>query len=329
MQSTPKVSIVIPVYNGANYLSQAIDSALAQTYKNVEILVINDGSTDDGKTEKIALSYENNIRYFFKENGGVGSALNFGIEKAEGEYISWLSHDDLYLPYKIQCQVDRLRRESDGVIVYSDLEVIDKESRPIYVRRLKDVEPEGFVYALIAYSLFHGCTALLPKQCFEVVGKFDEALMTTQDYKMWFRLARQYKFIHIPEVLIRSRIHSEQGSNIESHIAERDNLYKWALDEFSLDEIFAGKSGSVCASCLELAINLTGEHKRSAYKYMLAQARKNFRKTSLADYIAFALFFYRKLVKIGFRALLKAFQSTALGRSLVKQTKARLQYYGR
>jgi glycosyltransferase involved in cell wall biosynthesis len=77
----PKVSIIIPVYNGENYLHEAIDSALAQTYKNIEILVINDGSTDN--TEKIALAYKDNINYFFKSNGGQSSALNFGIDKME------------------------------------------------------------------------------------------------------------------------------------------------------------------------------------------------------------------------------------------------------
>ena len=85
----PKVSIVIPVYNGSNYLREAIDSALAQTYKNIEVIVINDGSNDRGKTDKICKSYGNKIRYFKKENGGVSSALNMGIEKMEGEYFSW------------------------------------------------------------------------------------------------------------------------------------------------------------------------------------------------------------------------------------------------
>ena len=82
MSIQPKVSIVIPVYNGANYLGEAIDSALEQTYENIEIIVVNDGSTDDGATREIALSYGDRIRYFEKENGGVSSALNLGINFA-------------------------------------------------------------------------------------------------------------------------------------------------------------------------------------------------------------------------------------------------------
>ena len=79
-ESGPLVSIIIPVYNGSDYIKQAIDSALAQTYPHVEVVVINDGSKDKGKTEKIAKSYGEKIRYFYKENGGVGSALNLGIQ---------------------------------------------------------------------------------------------------------------------------------------------------------------------------------------------------------------------------------------------------------
>ena len=92
----PLVSIVIPVYNGSNYLREAINSALNQTYKNIEIVVVNDGSTDGGLTEQVAKSFGDKIRYFSKENGGCGSALNCGIDAMKGGYFSWLSHDDLY-----------------------------------------------------------------------------------------------------------------------------------------------------------------------------------------------------------------------------------------
>ena len=105
----PLVSIIIPVYNGGNYLAEAIDSALAQTYKNLEIIVVNDGSCDNGKTEEIALSYGDKIRYFRKENGGSSSALNYGIKQMNGEWFSWLSHDDLYYPEKIEKQVNYIK----------------------------------------------------------------------------------------------------------------------------------------------------------------------------------------------------------------------------
>ena len=106
-----KVSIIIPVYNGANYMRDAIDSALAQTYENIEVIVINDGSTDNGKTDKIARSYGDKIRYYNKKNGGVASAINYGLEKMTGDYFSWLSHDDRYLPNKVSDEISFLEEK--------------------------------------------------------------------------------------------------------------------------------------------------------------------------------------------------------------------------
>ena len=122
----PKVSIVIPVYNGSNYLQEAIDSALAQTYSNMEVIVVNDGSNDDRATEKIALSYGERIRYFYKPNGGVATALNLGIEKMTGEYFSWLSHDDMYLPDKIEQEIVCLQRLRDfHAVIAEGYQVVD------------------------------------------------------------------------------------------------------------------------------------------------------------------------------------------------------------
>ena len=105
----PLVSIVIPVYNGSKYLGEAIDSALEQTYKNIEIVVINDGSKDNGKTRAVAKSYGDKIRYYEKENGGVSSALNYAIKMSKGQFISWVSHDDKILPEKIELQIEFIR----------------------------------------------------------------------------------------------------------------------------------------------------------------------------------------------------------------------------
>ncbi len=101
----PFVSIVIPVYNGANYLREAIESALGQTYPDVEVIVVNDGSNDGGKTRDVALSFGNRIRYLEKTNGGVATALNLGVREMRGELFAWLSHDDVYYPEKIARQV--------------------------------------------------------------------------------------------------------------------------------------------------------------------------------------------------------------------------------
>ena len=103
----PLVSIVIPVYNAEKYIERALKSLINQSYKNIEVIVVNDGSTDN--TEKIVKKYVDKIRYFYKENGGVASALNLGIKNMKGEYFSWLSHDDVYYTNKIERQIEELK----------------------------------------------------------------------------------------------------------------------------------------------------------------------------------------------------------------------------
>ena len=127
----PKVSIVIPVYNGSNYLWEALESAINQIYDNIEIIVVNDGSNDWWKTKQVAMKYKDKIRYFEKENWWVASALNFWIRKMEWEYFSWLSHDDMYYPNKIEEQIkflEKLNKEKrDNAIIFTNFEFVDEK----------------------------------------------------------------------------------------------------------------------------------------------------------------------------------------------------------
>lgn len=238
MLHNPKVSIVIPVYNGSNYLKEAIESALAQTYDNIEVIVVNDGSNDVGKTEAIAKSFGDKIRYFWKENGGVATALNLGISNAEGEYISWLSHDDLYYPHKIKVQIDYLNKQNDrNIILFSNFNVKNYINNSEYTSPpIKNYANTVFdmLYVLFSSSI-HGCSILLPKRCFESVGLFSTSLRTTQDYEYWFKLYRNgYIFHYMPESLILTRHHKDQDTNrlITVHIEEVNNLYIWAFELF-------------------------------------------------------------------------------------------------
>ena len=107
-------------------MREAIDSALKQTYDNIEVIVINDGSEDEGETEKIAFSYGDKIRYYSKSNGGVATALNLGIEKMKGDYFSWLSHDDMYMPEKISNEIEQLQTLPDRTIIVAEgCQIID------------------------------------------------------------------------------------------------------------------------------------------------------------------------------------------------------------
>ena len=215
---TPLVSIIIPVYNGSNFVREAIDSALNQTYKNVEIIVVNDGSKDDGATEQIALSYGDKIRYIYKENGGVSSALNLGIKIMRGEYFSWLSHDDLYKPEKVEKEIEALNRyETTNALVYCGVEQIDKNSKCISQsrgnKRLK-VGVNSWHEALntmLIQGSYNGCALLIPKKAFDEVGGFDEELRYCQDAKMWDNIfLNKFSLIYIEDALCCNRVHNGQ-----------------------------------------------------------------------------------------------------------------------
>jgi glycosyltransferase involved in cell wall biosynthesis len=240
MTFNPKVSIVIPVYNGSNYLHEAIESALAQTYKNIEIIIVNDGSNDNGRTEDIALSYGDKIRYFSKENRWVASALNLGIKEMKGEYFSWLSHDDQYYPEKIEAQINYLNSlEDKSTIIYTDFSYIDENSYLISECLVKHVPPEHFRPAFIWGGIINGCTLLIPKKCFEIYGVFNETLRTTQDYDLWFRFSEKFSFIHLPLILVKSRLHPNQVAIKLRQImkVEENNLYTNLIRNIRQNEI--------------------------------------------------------------------------------------------
>jgi glycosyltransferase involved in cell wall biosynthesis len=236
------VSVIIPVYNGENYLREAIDSSLAQTYPNVEIIVVNDGSRDNGATERIALSYSDKIRYFYKENGGVATALNLAIRNMKGEYFSWLSHDDMYYTNKIEKQMQALSEHGDvTAIVLSDYDLLDVNSQSItHVLHSEIYSKERLTNSVfpVLQGLVHGCGLLIHKSHFERAGIFDENLRTTQDYDLWFRMLRNQKTIYLAEPLVLSRIHNQQGSRtISIFHTEREQLHIDFINALTKDEM--------------------------------------------------------------------------------------------
>jgi glycosyltransferase involved in cell wall biosynthesis len=274
----PKVSILIPVYNGSDFLSFAIDSALDQSYKNVEIIVINDGSNDSGLTEKIALSYGNKIKYLAKPNGGVASALNLGIKVSRGEYISWLSHDDLYLKNKIKWQVKALASSNKNKnIVYGDYSIFyDKSS--LGVTNVKFKKTSNFRYFLTSESTLHGCTLLIPKKAFIDCGFFNTHLITTQDYEMWFRLSAKYTFVHIPKILVKARQHQNQGSKKMQQIAHKecDALFFQCIKKMTKLEIILGGNNSLSYGYSKLAFNMAMRGFKKSFLLAYSLAIKNF-----------------------------------------------------
>lgn len=226
MKFQPRVSIIIPVYNGSNFLAEAIQSAINQTYKNIEIIVVNDGSNDDNKTENIALSYSNKIKYIKKENGGVASALNVGIKNMSGEYFSWLSHDDLYYKDKIEKQINFIETnnlQNKKNILFSDYTVIDENGIEFGKCSKDHQEIEKKPEYILLRGYLNGITMLIPKSAFDDYGEFDETLKCTQDYDMWKKMMKTYKFIHQQELLAKTRIHKGRDTVINPKVITEGN----------------------------------------------------------------------------------------------------------
>jgi glycosyltransferase involved in cell wall biosynthesis len=229
-QTHPLVTIIIPVFNGSDFLRSAIDAAVAQTWPAIEVLVVDDGSQDNGATREVAESYGDKIRYLHKENGGVGSALNLGLTEMRGDYASWLSHDDFYDPRKIELQMLKMREHAEPVVVFGDYDCMLPDggflSRSEVGPRF---DPRKPLWAVLE-GLINGCTLLIPRICFEKTGLFDSALPQTQDYDLWYRLAQHYRFVHCPGALVRYRVHPNQASQSIRHIDEASLLWLRMLE---------------------------------------------------------------------------------------------------
>jgi glycosyltransferase involved in cell wall biosynthesis len=242
----PKVSIVIPVYNGSNFLRESIDSAIAQTYNNIEIIVVNDGSDDDGKTDFIARSYGERIKYLTKSNGGTSSALNLGITNMTGDYFCWLSHDDLYMPQNIELQINLLRTLKDKkTIVRTECNVINSEKKVLlensnYQQNLESYSnrKNSRLYPVV-YMQLHGCQLMFHVSVFTEVGFFDETLLVAHDYEFFARSFRNHPSVLIPIVLGSARESpNRQGHRLNAlRISEYSKVFSDVINSLSKRDI--------------------------------------------------------------------------------------------
>jgi len=238
VNAVPRVSICMPVYNGGDYFGLALDSALSQDYENLEIIVVNDGSTDGGYTEEVARSRKDErIRYFVKENGGVASALNVALREATGDYFAWLSHDDLHLPHKTSAQIAFLAELGrPDLCLFSDYDLIDPVGKLLNTVKLPRDRIRAAPMLPLYNGMINGCSLLIPMQYMRDYGPFDENLRYTQDYDMWLRILRDHEFVHQPEVLIQYRLHPGQDTNKPGVVAEVNPLWTRMLDTRSPTE---------------------------------------------------------------------------------------------
>lgn len=211
----PKISIIIPTYNGSKYISSSINSVLNQTYKDWELIIIDDGSTDNTESvvkEIIGLS-PLSIRYIKQENRGPNAARNVGLTLSAADFVAFLDSDDVWLPEKLEKQISLFNTYKNDLlgVVYCEAQVINDKSVVTneYLEPL-DRSIHGNIYQKLFYKNYIMGSAsgvLVKRSCFDAVGKFDEKLRGFEDWDMWLRIAEKYEYDFVPEILVKLRHH--------------------------------------------------------------------------------------------------------------------------
>ncbi len=216
-----KISVVIPTYNRVDFLREAIESVLAQTFKDIELIVVDDGSSDG--TQELVASYKGMIRYIRQQNSGPSAARNNGIKNAIGRYIAFLDSDDIWLPEMLSKQVSMFTENPTAGLVatgYRLINTVHELAEPVIMNKdeLADAR-NGNLYM----NFFATSSVMVNKVCFDKVGMFNETLNFAEDWDMWIRILQRYSFVYLPEVLMHYRVHAAKISATSL----QENIKSW------------------------------------------------------------------------------------------------------
>jgi len=220
----PQVSVIIPTYNRANFLIDAVESVIAQSYQDFELLVIDDGSTDN--TKQLLTSYKKRIRYHFQENRGVSSARNLGMQLTSGQYVAFLDSDDHWLPQKLEKQIEIMEREPELQLCHTE---------EIWIRRGVRVNPKkkhqkrgGYIFPYcLPLCVISPSSVMIRRTLFEELGTFDEDLPACEDYVLWLRICQHY-----PVHFIETPLLTKRGGH-EDQLSRR----YWGIDRFRIQAL--------------------------------------------------------------------------------------------
>lgn len=237
------VSIILPTYNRAKSLGNAIQSVLEQTYTAFELLVIDDGSLDE--TERIVKMFDDvRIRYFkMPENGGQSKARNYGMQQAQYDYLAFEDSDDLWFPEKLECQMQAIQGTDEAVgFVYHKLRYELGENRCMTLpdEKIAAEKKSGDIYAQLLWDNLIGMpTLLMKKECLKKIGGMDETLHCLEDYDFVLRLGKHYKGIFLNRVLLKAGL-SDVGVSGDSYqylIASCLLIAKYKQDYLAMDAL--------------------------------------------------------------------------------------------
>jgi len=217
----PRVSVIIPAYNAERYLRETLDSVMAQTWRDFEAVVVDDGSTDG--TREIVRSYGEPVRLVEQANAGPSAARNRGVREARGELAAFVDADDVWLPEKLALQVPLFDAEGRVGLVYSRAEYMDEAGRPLPTQQ--NPKPEGDVYLrLLEGNCVPTSSVVVRKACFEAAGGFAQDMVWAEDWHLWLRIARRHEFRVVDRVLV---CHRSGGGSLS---AQHEKAYLGALD---------------------------------------------------------------------------------------------------
>ena len=214
--TTDLVSVIIPVYNSEKFLEECLDSILAQTYQNIEVIVVDDGSTD--ASPDILERYSDKINIISQKNQGLASALNLGISEMKGNWLKWFSPDDVMYPNAIEILIDETKNHSDNTIFYSNWNIIDDAGntlREFYESNYNELSEFDFNVRLLDGQQINVNTTLIPYNLLEKysVQDLDDPVAIDYDFFLHAALLYDIKFHLISKSLIKYRIHSDQLSH--------------------------------------------------------------------------------------------------------------------
>ena len=219
--ANPKVCVIVPAYNSAAYTLETVESILAQTYSNFELIVVDDGSTDH--TQEALKPYLDRIRYIYKENGGACSARNLGIRESKSTYVACLDCDDLWLPEKLEYSVKALEENPQAAFVFGDCYTIDPEGKQVGLLKY-DFDLQNAYKGLMVKNFVPAPTVVMRRSCLEQVELFDEQIFIPADWDLWLRLAKQFPICYVDKALSQYRFASNYTlRHIEKSLNE--NLY--------------------------------------------------------------------------------------------------------
>jgi len=283
--SSKTASVIIPSYNSSAYVRDAVDSALAQTYKDIEVIVVDDGSTDDTKQVLEPYIRGNKIKYIHQANRGLSGARNTGIKAAKGEYIALLDADDIFLPEKIEKQVAHLESHPECDVSYCDLyHFNDGEPNVLLKLNYRYYSGKEVLPNLLRQSFIAPVTVVFRKSVFERFGYFDEAMRQfAEDLEFWLRLSYGgAQICFLPEILAKLRLRGE--GNIQS----LENQPKMKLTALRVIEKLNEKMSPVERHESGIKFSLVEHRLKLIFAYLLVGRKSEARKsvwTAFGDYM--------------------------------------------